>query len=163
MDWALDGPIPWRARECTRAGTVHLGGTLEEIAAWERSYTGRPFVLLSQPTLFAPSRAPAGKHTAWGYCHLPNASTLDMTEAIEAQIERLAPRFRSRILARSILPPAALEQRNPNLAGGDINGGSRQCRQSFLRPTRRPTATRLTAVHSCSAPPPPPRSPHGLP
>src|SRR5947207_7005813 len=106
VDWALDGPIPWRAAACARAGTVHLGGSLEEIAAWESGHTGRPFVLLAQLSLFDPTRAPRGKHTAWAYCHVPNGSTADMTAAIEDQIERFAPGFRARILARSVLPPA---------------------------------------------------------
>ena len=105
MDWALAGPIPWSAPACRRAATVHLGGALEEIAAWESSHTGRPFVLLVQPSLFDPSRAPAGRHTAWAYCHVPNGSAEDMAEAIEAQIERFAPGFRSLILARHVSRP----------------------------------------------------------
>jgi phytoene dehydrogenase-like protein len=162
MDWALNGPIPWTARECARAGTIHLGGTLEEIAAWESRYTGRPFVLLMQPTGFDATRAPAGKHTAWAYCHVPNASTLDMAAAIEAQIERFAPGFRGRILARSVLPPAALEQRNPNLVGGDFSGGSIHLGQFFLRPTRRLYRTPLKGVYLCSASTPPGGGVHGM-
>lgn len=162
MDWALSGPIPWTARECARAGTVHLGGTLEEIAEWESRHTGRPFVLLMQPTLFDATRAPAGKHTAWGYCHVPNASTVDMAAAIEAQIERFAPGFRKRILARSVLPPAALEQRNPNLVGGDFNGGSIDLGQFFLRPTRRLYRTPLKGVYLCSSSTPPGGGVHGM-
>ena len=162
MDWALDGPIPWTAKECARAGTVHVGGTFEEIAAWERSHSGRPFVLLVQPTLFDPSRAPAGKHTAWGYCHVPNASSVDMAGAIEDQIERFAPGFRARILARSVLTPAALERFNPNLVGGDINGGSIALGQFFLRPTRRLYATPLEGVYLCSSSTPPGGGVHGM-
>ncbi len=140
VDWALDGPIPWRAPECARAGTVHVGGTLEEIArsegdAWAGRHTERPYVLLTQPSLFDPLRAPAGKHTAWAYCHTPNGSTFAMVERIEAQIERFAPGFRDRILARSVLPPAELERRNANLVGGDISGGIVDLRQFFTRPT----------------------------
>jgi phytoene dehydrogenase-like protein len=162
MDWALNGPIPWTARECARAGTVHLGGTLEEIAAWESRHSGRPFVLLVQSTLFDATRAPAGKHTAWAYCHVPNASTVDMAGAIEAQIERFAPGFRGRILARSVLPPAALEQRNPNLVGGDFNGGSIDPGQFFLRPTRRLYRTPLKGVYLCSSSTPPGGGVHGM-
>jgi len=162
MDWALDGPIPWTAKECARAGTVHVGGTFEEIAAWERTHSGRPFVLLVQPTLFDPSRAPAGKHTAWGYCHVPNASSVDMAGAIEDQIERFAPGFRARILARSVLTPAALERFNPNLVGGDINGGSIALGQFFLRPTRRLYATPLEGVYLCSSSTPPGGGVHGM-
>ena len=162
MDWALDGPIPWTARECARAGTVHVGGTFEEIAAWERSHSGRPFVLLVQPTLFDPTRAPAGKHTAWAYCHVPNGSTTDMSAAIEEQIERFAPGFRARILGRSILPPSALEQFNPNLVGGDINGGSIDLAQFFLRPTRHLYRTPLKGVYLCSSSTPPGGAVHGM-
>ena len=162
MDWALDGPIPWTAKECARAGTVHVGGTFEEIAAWERTHSGRPFVLLVQPTLFDPSRAPAGRHTAWGYCHVPNASSVDMASAIEDQIERFAPGFRARILARSVLTPAALERFNPNLVGGDINGGSIALGQFFLRPTRRLYATPLEGVYLCSSSTPPGGGVHGM-
>jgi phytoene dehydrogenase-like protein len=115
IDWALDGPIPWRAPDCAGAATVHLGGTLDKIAASERAATlgdhsDRPFVLLAQPSLFDPARAPAGKHTAWAYCHVPNGSTTDMTERIERQVERFAPGFRGRILARHVMPPAELER-----------------------------------------------------
>jgi phytoene dehydrogenase-like protein len=162
MDWALDGPIPWTAKECTRAGTVHVGGTFEEIAQWERGYTGRPFVLVAQPTLFDATRAPAGKHTAWGYCHVPNASTADMAGTIEEQIERFAPGFRARILARSVLPPAALERFNPNLVGGDINGGSIDLGQFFLRPTRHLYGTPLAGVYLCSSSTPPGGGVHGM-
>jgi phytoene dehydrogenase-like protein len=129
LDYALDGPIPWRAPECARAATVHLGGTLAELEAserapWNGEHSERPFVLLAQQTLFDGSRAPRGKHTAWAYCHVPNGSDVDMTDVIEAQIERFAPGFRARILARSALGPGDLARRNANLVGGDVNGGA---------------------------------------
>ena len=162
LDWALDGPIPWRASECARAGTVHLGGTLEEVAAWESSQSGLPFVILAQPSLFDPTRAPAGRHTAWAYCHVPNASNADMTGAIESQIERFAPGFRARILARHVLSPAALERHNPNLVGGDIGGGALDLRQICLRPTRRLYDTPLPGVFLCSASTPPGGGVHGM-
>jgi phytoene dehydrogenase-like protein len=162
LDWALDGPIPWRARECALAGTVHLGGTFDEIAAWERQYTGPPFVLLAQPSLFDPSRAPAGKHTAWAYCHVPNGSTEDMTGAIESQIERFAPGFHSRILARHVLTPAALEERNPNLVGGDFAGGAMNLRQLLFRPTGMLYRTPAKGVYICSASTPPGGGVHGM-
>ncbi|HSL67041.1 MAG TPA: NAD(P)/FAD-dependent oxidoreductase, partial [Actinomycetota bacterium] len=143
VDYALDGPVPWKAEECSRAGTVHLGGTLEEIAVAEETVaTGdhpeRPLVLLAQQSLFDPSRAPEGKHTLWAYCHVPNGSTVDMTERIESQIERFAPGFRERVLARSVMSPADLERHNPNYVGGDINGGLQSLLQTFARPTLRP-------------------------
>src|SRR5260370_16917032 len=115
MDWALDCPIRWPAGECFRAATVHVGGTFEEIADWERSNTGRPFVLVVQPSVFDATRAPAGRHTAWGYCHVPNGSTVDMTARIEAQVERFAPGFRDVILARAVRPPAVLQRQTANL------------------------------------------------
>jgi len=162
IDWALDGPIPWRARECTRAGTVHVGGTLEEICTWEGHFHSRPFVLVTQSSLFDSSRAPAGKHTAWGYCHVPNGSTLDMTGEIESQIERFAPGFRGRILARHVLTPEALERRNANLVGGDVAGGLNDLRQTFFRPTRMLYRTPLPGVYLCSASTPPGGAVHGM-
>lgn len=162
IDWALDGPIPWRAAACARAGTVHLGGTLEEIAAWEAGHTGSPFVLLTQLSLFDSTRAPRGRHTAWAYCHVPNGSPADMTTAIEDQIERFAPGFRNRILARSVLPPAALEQMNPNLVGGDFNGGAFNLRQFVFRPTRMLYRTPLPGVYFCGASTPPGGGVHGM-
>ncbi|HJZ96429.1 MAG TPA: NAD(P)/FAD-dependent oxidoreductase [Candidatus Solibacter sp.] len=162
VDWALDAPIPWRAPECARAGTVHLGGTYEEIAQWESAYIGHPFVLLTQLSLFDPSRAPAGKHTAWAYCHVPNGSGMDMTKAIEAQVERFAPGFRERILARHVMPPAALERGNANLVGGDFNGGALDGLQMFLRPTRRFYRTPLDGVYFCSSSTPPGGGVHGM-
>ncbi len=162
VDYALDAPVPWRASECARAGTLHLGGTLEEIAQWEGSFTGRPFVLAAQHTLFDPSRAPAGKHTLWAYCHVPNGSSADMTEAIEDQIERFAPGFRSRILERHTMGPAELERRNANLVGGDISGGAIDARQMFLRPTGMTYRTPLDGVYICSSSTPPGGGVHGM-
>ena len=165
LDWALDGPIPWTAADCTRAGTVHLGGTLEEIAESERSPGHeRPFVLLTQPSVFDDSRAPPGKHTAWAYCHVASGSTEDMTERIEAQVERFAPGFRDLILARSALGPADLEQRNRNIVGGDINGGLMDLRQLFFRPVRKlvPYRTALRGVYICSSSTPPGGGVHGM-
>ena len=169
LDWALDGPIPWRAEDCRRAGTVNLGGTLDEISASEwAAWSGRPgpppFVLLAQHTLFDPSRAPEGKHTAWAYCHVPNGWEGDMTEAIEAQVERFAPGFRDVILARSVLRPADLEARNRNLVGGDINGGAQDLGQLVFRPARRlvPYRTPLRGVYICSSSTPPGGGVHGM-
>jgi phytoene dehydrogenase-like protein len=169
LDWALEGPIPWRAPECRRAGTVHLGGSLEEIAAserapWEGAPSERPFVLLAQQSLFDPTRAPDGKHAAWAYCHVPNGSAVDMTDAIEAQVERFAPGFRRLILARSVRPPAALESANRNLAGGDLNGGMMDLRQLFTRPVARrvPYRTPLRGVYLCSSATPPGGGVHGM-
>jgi len=169
MDWALEAPIPWRSKECFRAGTVHLGGTLEEIAASERAvwmghHPERPFVLLAQPSLFDPTRAPAGRHTVWAYCHVPNGSTFDMSERIEGQIERFAPGFRDRVMARSITTPASLELHNPNCIGGDINGGVQDLRQLFTRPVPRldPYSTPLRGVYICSSSTPPGGGVHGL-
>ena len=169
LDWALDGPIPWRAEDCTRAATVHLGATLEEIAESEAApargeVAGRPYVLLAQQSLFDPTRAPAGKHTAWAYCHVPNGSPVDMTERIEAQVERFAPGFRERILERSGLGPAEMERYNPNYVGGDINGGLADLRQLFTRPVARrsPYTTPLPGVFLCSSSTPPGGGVHGM-
>ena len=169
MDWALDGPIPWKLSEVARAGTVHLGGTRAEISASERAAWGgeiseRPFVLLAQQSLFDPTRAPAGKHTAWGYCHVPHGSTTDMTERIEAQIERFAPGFRDLILARHAMPPAAMEQYNANYIGGDINGGIQDWAQMFTRPVARwtPWSTPVPGLFLCSSSTPPGGGVHGL-
>jgi phytoene dehydrogenase-like protein len=169
IDWALDGPVPWTAKLCERAATVHLGGTLEEIAASESAHARgevheRPFVLFVQPTLFDPSRAPTGKHIAWAYCHVPNGCTLNLTSHIENQVERFAPGFRDRILSRSILTPADFERRNANLVGGDINGGMMDLRQVFARPVPSldPYRTPLRGVYLCSASTPPGGGVHGM-
>lgn len=167
LDYALDGPVPWTAAACARAGTVHLGGTLPEIEAAERdAWEGRPavkpFVLLAQPSLFDPSRAPHGMHTVWTYCHVPNGSDFDMTERIEHQIERFAPGFRRRIVARSVRPPALMERENVNLVGGDINGGVQDLRQLFWRPTRRLYSTSARGLYICSSSTPPGGGVHGM-
>jgi phytoene dehydrogenase-like protein len=169
LDWALDAPVPWTAPECARAGTLHLGGTIEEIVASEASHVrgelhDRPFVLFVQPTIFDPTRAPAGKHTAWAYCHVPNGYAGDAVERIERQMERFAPGFRERILARSVLTPADLERRNANLVGGDISGGVMDLRQVFARPILRPTPYRtpLRGVYICSSSTPPGGGVHGM-
>jgi phytoene dehydrogenase-like protein len=167
VDWALSQPIPWRARECLRAGTVHLGGSFDEIAASERApgrgaMSDRPFVLLSQPTLFDPSRAPAGKHVAWAYCHVPNGWSGSALEAIESQVERFAPGFRECILGRAVFGTEAMQAWNANLVGGDINGGSFAGSQFFLRPTWRQYATPLRGVYLCSSSTPPGGAVHGM-
>jgi phytoene dehydrogenase-like protein len=169
LDWALDGPIPWKAPEAARAATVHLGGTFEEVRASEAAvargaHPERPFVLLAQATLFDPSRAPAGKHTAWAYCHVPAGSTVDMTRRLEDQIERFAPGFRDRILARSTHNAPAMEQYNPNYIGGDINGGAQDWRQFWTRPVARavPYATPNPAIYICSSSTPPGGGVHGM-
>ncbi|HEV8686526.1 MAG TPA: NAD(P)/FAD-dependent oxidoreductase [Gaiellaceae bacterium] len=169
LDWALSDPIPWRAPDVARAGTVHLGGTLEEISASEwAAWSGRkgpaPFVLLAQHTRFDPTRAPESKHTAWAYCHVPNGSTEDYTNAIEAQVERFAPGFRETILARSAWGPRELEAHNRNLVGGDINTGAMDLGQLFTRPARKlvPYRTPLEGVYLCSAATPPGGGVHGM-
>ncbi|MBK9942235.1 MAG: NAD(P)/FAD-dependent oxidoreductase [Kouleothrix sp.] len=169
LDWALDGPIPWRAPACTWAATVHLGGSLAEIAeseraAWAGRHAARPFVLLAQPSLFDHTRAPVGQHTAWAYCHVPHGSAFDMTERIEAQIERFAPGFRARILARSTMGPAAMEAYNANYIGGDINGGVQDLTQLFTRPTvsLTPYRTPVPGMYICSSSTPPGGGVHGL-
>ncbi|HWV25363.1 MAG TPA: NAD(P)/FAD-dependent oxidoreductase [Thermomicrobiales bacterium] len=169
IDWALDGPVPWTAPECERAGTVHLGATFEEIAASEREvahggHPERPFVILAQQSLFDPTRAPAGKHTLWGYCHVPNGSTVDMTDRIETQIERFAPGFRDRILARATRDTLESETTNANIIGGDINGGMQDWRQLFTRPTPRldPYSTPNRRLYFCSASTPPGGGVHGM-
>jgi phytoene dehydrogenase-like protein len=169
VDWALNGPIPWRASECAQAGTIHLGGTLDEMAdaeraPWEGRVSQRPYVLLVQASLFDPTRAPPGHHTAWAYCHVPNGCTIDMTEPIERQVERFAPGFRGRILARHVMSPADLERHNPNLIGGDIGGGSQQLSQLFTRPVFRinPYATPVRGLYLCSSSTPPGGGVHGM-
>ena len=169
VDFALDGPIPWKAPECLRTGTVHLGGTLEDVAAgeaavWRGEHPERPFVLLAQQSLFDPTRAPEGKHTVWAYCHVPNGSTFDMTERIEDQIERFAPGFKRRILAKNAMGPADLERQNANLVGGDINGGVADLRQLFTRPVLKlnPYATPAKGLYICSSSTPPGGGVHGM-
>jgi phytoene dehydrogenase-like protein len=169
LDWALDGPIPWTAPDCSRAGTVHVGGTFEEIAASEADvnagrHSERPYVLLAQPTVCDPSRAPEGKHTAWAYCHVPSGSTRDMTAAIEGQIERFAPGFRDRILARASMHAGEMEAYNPNYVGGDINGGRMDLTQLFTRPVARPSpySTPDRRLFICSSSTPPGGGVHGM-
>jgi phytoene dehydrogenase-like protein len=172
MDMALDGPIPWRNPDCLRAATVHVGGTLAELADSERAvWAGapleRPFVLLAQQSLFDTSRAPEGKQTAWAYCHVPAGSDADMSERIEAQIERFAPGFRDRILARHIMSAAQMEAYNANYVGGDINGGLANLAQLFLRPLptvniANPYATPVRGLYLCSSSTPPGGGVHGL-
>jgi phytoene dehydrogenase-like protein len=169
VDWALSEPIPWRAEACRRAGTVHLGGPLEEIAAsetaaWRGRDPSRPFTLVGQASRFDPTRAPAGRHTGWAYCHVPHGSTADFTALIEGQIERFAPGFRDVVLARHTMNTAQLESYNPNLVGGDINGGAVTLTQLFTRPVARlvPYATPDPRVFICSSSTPPSGGVHGM-
>lgn len=169
LDWALHGPIPWRDPRCSTAGTVHLGGSFEEIVASEAAvaagrHAQRPFVILAQPSLFDATRAPAGRHTAWAYCHVPNGSRVDRTEAIESQVERFAPGFRDMIAGRHAMDTAAMEAHNANLAGGDINGGIFSLGQLFTRPAARisPYTTPNPGVFICSAATPPGGGVHGM-
>ena len=169
MDWALDAPIAWTAAECAGAGTVHLGGALEEIAddeaaVWRGEHPERPFVLIAQPTMFDDSRAPDGKHIAWAYCHVPNGSDFDMSERIEAQIERFAPGFKQSILARSVMSPSDMQAYNANYVGGDIGGGANTLRQLFARPVSAfaPYRTPIDGVYLCSASTPPGAGVHGM-
>jgi phytoene dehydrogenase-like protein len=165
LDWALSGPIPWSDDRCATAATVHLGSSFDEIAASERRPgTAPPFVLLAQPSLWDDTRAPAGRHTAWAYCHVPNGSSIDMTDAIEAQVERFAPGFGERILARSARGPAELESHNRNLVGGDLNGGVMDLRQLYTRPVAKlvPYRTPRKGVYICSAATPPGGGVHGM-
>ena len=169
VDWALSAPVPWRDPAVSRAGTVHVCGTFEEVAHSESEvargrHPDRPFVLLVQPCVADPSRAPEGKHTLWAYCHVPNGSTVDMTEAIEAQIERFAPGFRDVVLARHVMGPAALEARNANLVGGDLGGGSPKLSQFARRPVYalRPWATPVPGLYICSSSTPPGAGVHGM-
>lgn len=167
VDWALAGPIPWKADACRRAGTVHIGGTLEEIEAsereaWNGQLSEKPFVLLAQPTLFDQTRAPEGQHTAWAYCHVPNGSDFDMTQRIENQVERFAPGFRDQILKRNVMVCSDLEARNANLVGGDITGGALLLNQFMLRPTWRRYRTPVKGLYICSSSTPPGGGVHGL-
>ena len=171
IDYALDGPVPWKAEECGRAGSVHVGGTLEEVVAAEREvaqgrHPARPFVLTSQPSRFDPTRAPAGKHTFWAYCHVPHGSTVDMTAAIEGQLERFAPGFRDLVLARHVMFPADLERHNANNVGGDVAGGSHGGLQLVARPRLAADPYRLPIegldAYLCSASTPPGAGVHGM-
>lgn len=169
IDYALSGPIPWRADACRRAGTVHVGGTLAEIATGERAvargeHPERPFVLVAQQSLFDASRAPKGQHTLWAYCHVPHGSKMDMSARIEEQIERFAPGFRDCILARHVATAAGLEKANPNLIGGDINGGAATLWQTIARPvfSSAPYRTPLPGVYLCSSSTPPGGGVHGM-
>jgi len=167
VDYALSDPIPWKARECLRAATVHLGGTMKEIAASEDAmrhgrHAERPFVLLAQPTLFDPTRVPEGRHVAWAYCHVPNGSEFDMLPRLEAQIERFAEGFRECVLARKVLTPKSLERMDANLVGGDIGGGAVDLRQFLFRPTRRHYATSARDIYLCSSSTPPGGGVHGM-
>lgn len=163
VDYALSEAIPWTAKECARAATVHVGGTLEEIAESERTLASdKPFVLLVQPSLFDSTRAPAGRHTAWAYCHVPNGSVSDYLDRIERQIERFAPGFRECVLARAVSPPAALEAWNPNLVGGDLGAGSMTASQLVFRPTASLYETPIKGLYLCGASTPPGGGVHGM-
>lgn len=169
VDWALDGPIPWRDPAVGRAGTVHLGGTLDELARSEADATAgrvpqRPYVLLAQPTVCDPTRAPAGKHVGWAYCHVPNGCDVDMTDRVEAQVERFAPGFRDLVIGRSTVSAPQMEAYNPNYVGGDINGGLMDLRQLFTRPAVRPNpySTPDPRLFICSSSTPPGGGVHGM-
>lgn len=169
VDFALDGPIPWDSADCFDAGTVHLGGSLEDVASGEAAvsrgeHPEKPFVLLAQHTLFDDTRAPEGKHTVWAYCHVPNGSTFDMTGRIEQQIERFAPGFRDRILAKTTAGPTELASQNANLIGGDINGGYMDLKQLIARPvpSLNPYSTSAPGLYICSSSTPPGGAAHGL-
>jgi phytoene dehydrogenase-like protein len=168
VDYALSSPVPWTAPECLAAATLHLGGTLAEIAGAEATVAAgrhpeRPYVLVCQPTVVDPPRAPEGRHTLWAYCHVPSRSAVDMTAVIEAQIERFAPGFSELVLARSALGPADFEALNPNFVGGDINGGAATLRQTLIRPVwRSPYATPNPRLFLCSSSTPPGGGVHGM-
>jgi phytoene dehydrogenase-like protein len=169
VDWALSTPIPFKAQDCKQAGTLHIGNSFEEIAngaqqIWNNIHPEKPFVLLAQPTVFDASRAPVGKHTAWAYCHVPNGSEKDMTEAIENQVERFAPGFKDTILARHTMNTAQMEAHNPNYIGGDINGGAIDISQLFTRPALRwsPYKTSARGIYICSSSTPPGGGVHGM-
>lgn len=169
IDWALDEPIPFKAEQARRAGTVHIGNTIEEISlserlCWQGKHAEKPFVLLAQQSLFDHSRAPGGKHAAWAYCHVPNGSEKDMTTAIEQQVERFAPGFRDRVLARHTMDTRQMEAYNPNYIGGDINGGVIDLGQIFTRPALRSSPYRTSAkgLYLCSSSTPPGGGVHGM-
>ena len=169
VDWALAEAVPFSSSDCSLAGTLHLGNTLEEIvhseqATWQGQHPSRPFVLLGQQSLFDATRAPAGKQVLWGYCHVPHGSTKDMTPFIENQIERFAPGFKDRILARHTFNTSQIEEYNPNYIGGDINGGVIDWRQLFTRPALRwsPYRTSTKGLYLCSSSTPPGGGVHGM-
>jgi phytoene dehydrogenase-like protein len=168
LDYALSEPVPWTAEACRRAGTVHVCGPFDEVVQSEAAvahgdHADRPFTLVAQQSIFDSTRAPAGQHTLWAYCHVPNGSTVDMTERIEAQIERFAPGFRDVVLARNVLTPAQFEARNPNKVGGDIGGGSVAGLQFISRPRLALDPYRLApGVYLCSASTPPGAGVHGM-
>jgi phytoene dehydrogenase-like protein len=169
LDWALSGPVPWDAELCRRTATVHVGGTFEEVARSEADCTAgrhceRPFCIVVQPCVVDPARAPAGRHTLWGYCHVPSGSDVDMTERIEAQIERFAPGFRDLVLARTMRTATEVEQENPNYVGGAIDAGAGTLRQTLFRPTPQwnPYRTPIGGVYLCSASTPPGGGVHGM-
>jgi phytoene dehydrogenase-like protein len=169
VDWALDGPVPWMSEQTQRAGVIHVCGTSEEIEHAEKEvskgrHPERPFILAAQQSLFDDTRAPEGKHTLWAYTHVPNGSTVDMTERIEAQIERFAPGFRDRILARHVRFPGDFEEYNPNMIGGDITGGLQNIWQLIARPVLRWSPYRIPAdgLYICSASTPPGGGVHGM-
>ncbi|HET7112019.1 MAG TPA: NAD(P)/FAD-dependent oxidoreductase, partial [Pyrinomonadaceae bacterium] len=167
MDWALSASVPWKAAECKTAATVHVCASFAEIleSEWNAAHgrhSEKPFIIVAQPSLFDATRAPAGQHTLWAYCHVPNGSSVDMSDVIERQIERFAPGFRDCILARSVMTPADFERYNPNLIGGDINGGIQDLAQMFLRPTLRLYSTSKEGLYLCSSSTPPGGGVHGL-
>lgn len=167
IDWALSEPVPWTASECSLAGTVHIGGTLDEISdserrSWRGEVPERPYVLFAQPSLFDQARAPAGQHTAWAYCHVPNGFRGNLVDTIEKQVSRFAPGFRDCILERSVMGPGELERHNPNLVGGDIGGGAFTPGQLFVRPTVSLYRTPLEGIYLCSSSTPPAPGVHGM-
>lgn len=169
IDWALNHPIPWKAQVCSQAGTVHIGGTEAEIAfseqqVWNNNHSDKPFVLIAQPSLFDATRAPPTKHIAWGYCHVPHGSNIDMTSAIENQLERFAPGFKDCVLARNTMPALEMENYNANYIGGTINGGVQDIFQLFNRPVGllNPYATPVKGLYFCSASTPPGGGVHGM-
>jgi len=169
VDWALDGPVPWTAEACRRTVTVHVGGSFDEVARSEAAvragvHPERPFVLVAQTGVVDPTRAPEGKQTLWAYCHVPNGSEVDMADSMEAQIERFAPGFKDRVLARSVRTASEAEAHNPNMLGGDVNGGEATLRQTAFRPVPRwnPYRTPVQGVYLCSASTPPGGGVHGM-
>jgi phytoene dehydrogenase-like protein len=169
VDWALDGPVPWTAASCREAATVHVAGTLDDVALSESEvaagrHPDRPYCIVVQAGVVDPTRAPPGRHTLWAYCHVPSGSTVDMAERIEAQIERFAPGFRDRILARTVATALDTSHRNPNYIGGDINAGAATLGQTIGRPTLRwnPYRTGVKGVYLCSASTPPGGGVHGM-